>query len=80
MIGCEKESEGRKSKRKERWLRKQGGEQKERRKKMEERIEKHTLSSGQDIERRETNTSTLVKREGGSFGKRHACVSKLPDR
>lgn len=35
---------------------------------MEGRIEKHTLSSGQDIERRETNTSMLFKREGGSFG------------
>lgn len=46
---------------------------------MEERIEKHTLSSGQDIERRETNTSTLVKREGGIVWKRHASVSKLPD-
>lgn len=46
---------------------------------MEERIEKHTLSSGQDIERRETNTSTLVKREGGIVWKRHENVSKLPD-
>lgn len=35
---------------------------------MEGRIEKHTLSSGQDIERRETNTLTLLKREGRSFG------------
>lgn len=34
---------------------------------MEGRIEKHTLSSGQDIERRETNTSRLL-REGGLFG------------
>lgn len=35
---------------------------------MEGRIEKHTLSSGQDIERRETYTATLFKREGGLFG------------
>lgn len=35
---------------------------------MEGRIEKHTLSSGQNIERRETYTSTLFKREGGLFG------------
>lgn len=35
---------------------------------MEGKIEKHTLSSGQDIERRETNTSTLFNREGGAFG------------
>lgn len=45
-----------------------GGEQKERRNEMEGRIEKQTLSSGQDSERRETNTSTLFKREGGPFG------------
>lgn len=35
---------------------------------MEGRIEKHTLSSGQNIERRETYTSMLFKREGGLFG------------
>lgn len=35
---------------------------------MQGRIEKHTLSSGQNIERRETYTSMLFRREGGLFG------------
>lgn len=66
MIGCAKES-----REKEKGKINVGGsrgEQKERRNKMEGRVEKHTLSSGQDIERRETNTSTLFERKGGSFG------------
>lgn len=57
-----------------------GGEQQEWRNKMEGRIEKHTLSSGQDIERRETNTSRPLKREGRLLGTAmHARVSKLPN-